>query len=61
MSCSMQPDDDEKNTRPSSFIIADWMSLDELAHAFADFGAEATSTLALQAVGSAFHALSFPQ
>ncbi len=57
MSCSIHPDDHDE--LPSTFIVAEWMPLDELSRAFGEFGAEATSALALQAVGSAFAALAF--
>jgi hypothetical protein len=44
---------------PPSCLHPEWMPLDEIAQAWATFGAEATSPAAFQATGMAFHALAF--
>jgi hypothetical protein len=54
--CSSTGGDHEE---PTFCIYPEWMPLDEIAQAWATFGAEATSPVAFQATGGAFLALAF--
>ena len=47
------------NGEPIAYPHPEWIPLDEIAQAWATFGAEASSPAAFQATGMAFHALAF--